>query len=266
LLSSITMATIHQTHDLHRQGLELIPTLVIKHGFRYQRMVISALISPDSVVKFFDETDDISRTTSAPNIPTASLTRSPAQQTGSQSDSMDYESMFNSFNTGLTPSPFDSNTNQSPFNTNQTSPFQTQTSPPTVSNLGLERLVLNESPPTATFSVPRSQGSRSSPFGHFDTTMANFTSGMPIESMLDVTALGEPSFFHNSNVVTEQTARLMRHYIDNLASWMDLSDSRTHFSTVVPKRALTSVCLSISRLIIADIIECPLMFCSKTSF
>jgi hypothetical protein len=64
---------------------------------------------------------------------------------------------------------------------------------------------------------------------------------MPIESMLDVTSIGEPAYFHNSKVVTEQTARLMRHYIDNLASWMDLSDSRTHFSTVVPKRALTSV-------------------------
>lgn len=259
------MATIHQTHALHRQGLELTLTLLIKRGFRYQRMVTSALISPDSVVKFFDETDDISRTMSAPNIPTASLTGSPAQQTGSQSDSMDYESMFNSFNTGLTSSPFDSNTNQSPFNTNQTSPFQAQTSPTAVSNLGLERLVLNDSSPSATFVVPGSQGSQSQPFGDFNTTMGNFTTGMPIESMLDVTALGEPSFFHNSTVVTEQTARLMRHYIDNLASWMDLSDSRTHFSTVVPKRALTSVYLSISLLIIADIIECPLMFCGKTS-
>ena len=146
--------------------------------------------------------------------------------------------MFNSFNTGLT-SPFSPATNPSPFSNAQPSPFHPRTSPSASSNLGLERLVLNDSPRTA-FTVPRSQTSATPPFGEFDPAMANFNTGMPIESMLDVTSIGEASYFHNPNV-TEQTARLMRHYIDNLASWMDLSDSRTHFSTVVPKRALTSV-------------------------
>ena len=190
------------------------------------------------LVKFFDETEDISRIMSAPNMPTNSLTSSPAHQSGSQDDTMDYESMFNSFSTSLT-SPFASATNQSPFNNAQGSPFHRQTSPSASSNLGLERLVLNESP-SATFIVPGSRNSASPPFGDFDATMANFNTGMRIESMLDVTSIGGASYFHNPNV-TEQTARLMRHYIDNLASWMDLSDSRTHFSTVVPKRALTSV-------------------------
>ena len=171
-------------------------------------------------------------------MPTNSLTSSPAHQSSSQGDGMDYESMFSSFNTGLT-SPFVSATNQSPFNNAQPSPFHPQTSPSASTNLGLERLVLNETP-RATFTVPGSQNSGSPSFGDFDATMANFNTGMPIESMLDVTSIGGPSYFHNPNV-TEQTARLMRHYIDNLASWMDLSDSRTHFSTVVPKRALTSV-------------------------
>jgi hypothetical protein len=189
------------------------------------------------LVKFFDETEDISRIMSAPNMPTNSLTSSPAHQSSSQGDGMDYESMFNSFNTGLTPS-FTSPTNQSPFNHAQT-PFHPQTSSSASTNLGLERLVLNESPGAA-FTVPGSQNSGSPPFGNFDAAMANFNTGMPIESMLDVTSIGGASYFHNPNV-TEQTARLMRHYIDNLASWMDLSDSRTHFSTVVPKRALTSV-------------------------
>jgi hypothetical protein len=190
------------------------------------------------LVKFFDETNDISRIMSAPNIPTNSLTSSPVHQSGTQGDTMDYESMFNSFNTNLT-SPFASTTNQSPFNNAQASPFHRQTSPSASSNLGLERLVLNESP-GATFAVPGSQNSGSPPFGDFDAAMANFNTGMRIESMLDVTSIGGSSYFHNPDV-TEQTARLMRHYIDNLASWMDLSDSRTHFSTVVPKRALTSV-------------------------
>jgi hypothetical protein len=196
----------------------------------------------DIIVKFFDETADISRIMSAPNMPTGSMPNSPPQQhsTSVQSDAMDYETMFNSFNTGLT-SPYGSVTGQSPFNNIQTSPFNPQTSPSASSNLGLERLVLNESP-GATFNPQGSQANESPKyFGDFDAAMASFTTGMPIESMLDVTSIGEPSYFQSSNVVTEQTARLMRHYIDNLASWMDLSDSRTHFSTVVPKRALTSV-------------------------
>ena len=186
-------------------------------------------------MKFFDETEDISRIMSVPNMPTNSLTSSPAHPSGSQGDSMDYESVFNSFSS----SPFPSATNQSPFNDAQALPFHRQTPPSASSNLGLERLVLNDSP-SATFPVPGSQNSASPPFGDFDATMANFNTGMRIESMLDVTSIGGASYFHNPNV-TEQTARLMRHYIDNLASWMDLSDSRTHFSTVVPKRALTSV-------------------------
>ena len=174
-------------------------------------------------------------------MPTGSMPNSPPQQhsTSVQGDAMDYETMFNSFNTGLT-SPYGSVTGQSPFNNIQTSPFNPQTSPSASSNLGLERLVLNESP-GATFNAQGSQVNGSPNFGDFDAAMASFTTGMPIESMLDVTSIGEPSYFQSSNVVTEQTARLMRHYIDNLASWMDLSDSRTHFSTVVPKRALTSV-------------------------
>ena len=152
---------------------------------------------------------------------------------------MDYETMLNSFNAVLTP-PFGATTDQSPFGNTQTSPFHTQTSPSTSSNLGLEQLVLSDSPAT-TFTTPSAQGTGSNPFGQFDAAMANFTTGMPIETMLDVSSIGESAYFQSSNVVTEQTARLMRHYIDNLASWMDLSDSRTHFSTVVPKRALTSV-------------------------
>ena len=71
------------------------------------------------LVKFFDETEDISRIMSAPNMPTSSLTSSPTHQSGSQGDAMDYESMFNSFNTALT-SPFTSATNQSPFTKAQT--------------------------------------------------------------------------------------------------------------------------------------------------
>ena len=220
--------------------------------------------SSDVAVKFFDETADISRIMSAPNMPSGSLPNSsPQQQSGSvQGDAMDYETMFNSFNAGLT-SPYGSVPGQSPFNNLQTSPFNTQTSPSTSSNLGLERLVLNESP-NATFNAQGSQGNGSTNFGDFDAAMASFTTGMPIESMLDVTSIGEPSYFQSSNVVTEQTARLMRHYIDNLASWMDLSDSRTHFSTVVPKRALTSVYSSRTLLTLANLIERPSLFRSKT--
>jgi hypothetical protein len=201
---------------------------------------VSKFMLANAVVKFFDETEDISRIMSSINVPTAPLTSSE-QQSGLKEETMDYETMLNSFNTVLT-SPFGPTTNQSPFSTTQTSPFQTQTSPSTSSNLALEQLVLNESPAT-TFNAPSSQSTGSHPFGEFDAAMANFTTGIPIESMLDVSSLGEPAYFQSSNVVTEQTARLMRHYIDNLASWMDLSDSRTHFSTVVPKRALTSVVL-----------------------
>jgi hypothetical protein len=193
-------------------------------------------ISADRTVKFFDETEDISRIMSAPNIPTSSVANNHSD---SQVDAMDYEQMFSSFNSGL-PSPF-GNPTRSPFHNTQTSPFHQQTSPTGSSNLGLERLVLSESP-NATFKVASSQGTGSPPYGHdFDTALANFNTGIPIESMLDLNSMEEPTFFTSSNVVTEQTARLMRHYIDNLASWMDLSDSRTHFSTVVPKRALTSV-------------------------
>jgi hypothetical protein len=187
-------------------------------------------------VKFFDETEDISRIMSAPNMPTSSMV---SNHSGSQVDTMDYETMFNSFNSGLA-SPY-GNPTQSPFHNPQTSPFHHQTSPSSSSNLGLERLILSESP-TATFKVAGSQGTGSPPYGQdFDNAMANFNTGIPIESMLDLTSMEEPALYTNSNVVTEQTAQLMRHYIDNLASWMDLSDSRTHFSTVVPKRALTSV-------------------------
>lgn len=256
------MATVIAIHDLP-QGLEVIPTSATRHGSRFPIMVVSNFILFDGVVKFFDETDDISRIMSTPNIPSSSMKASPPHQSGSQGDAMDYESMFNSFNTSLT-SPFGSAPNQSPFSNSQTSQFQTQTSPSASSGLGLERLVLNEGSPRATFGVLGSQGSGSPPWKNFDAAMATFTTGIPIESMLDVTSIGEPSYFHNSSVVTEQTARLMRHYIDNLASWMDLSDSRTHFSTVVPKRALTSVCPYIARLIKANIIECTPVFCSKT--
>jgi hypothetical protein len=173
---------------------------------------------------------------SAPNMPIPSM---DSNNSGSQTDAMDYETMFNSFNPGLT-SPFGSTTAHSPFNNQQTSPFQAHTSPTGSANLGLERLMLSESP-TATFNAARSQGTASPGFGDFDQAMANFNTGIPIESMLDVTSIGEASYFAGPNIVTQQTARLMRHYIDNLASWMDLSDSRNHFSTIVPKRALTSV-------------------------
>lgn len=191
----------------------------------------------DCAVQFLDETEDISRIMSAPNMPTTSMTNNHSD---SHTDAMDYETIFNSFNQPL-PSPFGSTTAHSPFNNNQqTSPFQQHTSPSGSSNLGLERLILSESP-TATFNAPPSQGAASPGFGDFDQAMANFNTGIPIESMLDVTSMGEASYFAGPNVVTQQTARLMRHYIDNLASWMDLSDSRNHFSTIVPKRALTSV-------------------------
>lgn len=150
---------------------------------------------------------------------------------------MDYDTVFNP----SLGSPFGSSTGRPPFsNQQQPSPFAPQSSPTTASNLGLERLVLNDSPST-TFTAPGSQTTGSPPFGDFDPSMTQFPASMPIETMLDVTAMGEPFYFQGSNVVTEQTARLMRHYIDNLASWMDLSDSRAHFSTVAPKRALTSV-------------------------
>lgn len=167
---------------------------------------------------------------SAPNMPTNSMASNHSE---SQTDAMDYETMFNSFNTGVT----------SPFNNQQTSPFQAHTSPTGSSNLGLERLMLSESP-TAGFNAPPSQGTGSPRFADFDQAMANFNTGMPIESMLDITSMSEASYFAGPNVVTQQTARLMRHYIDNLASWMDLSDSRNHFSIIVPKRALTSVDLN----------------------
>ena len=170
---------------------------------------------------------------SAPTMPSSSLLSSPPTE---KSEAMDYETIFSQFNSGLT-SPFGQSNSQ-------TSPFNPQTSPSSSANLNLEGLVLSESP-TATFGGPQSQAANSPPFADFDSAMASFNkgynSGMPIETMLDVTAMGEPSYFSGASVVTEQTARLMRHYIDNLASWMDLSDSRTHFSTVVPKRALTSV-------------------------
>jgi len=147
---------------------------------------------------------------------------------------MDYESVFTTFTPGLV-SPFGATSEQSSFSNAQASPFAQRTSPPTSSNLGLERLALNESP-AATFTAPPVQSTKSPGFGDFDTAIATFTTGMPIETMLDVTSV-QPDL----SVVTEQTARLMRHYIDNLASWMDLSDSRNHFSIVAPKRALTSV-------------------------
>jgi hypothetical protein len=194
---------------------------------------------------------------SAPNMPSArSLTSSPPHQSGSQVDAMDYQTMFNQYNSGFTSS--FGNPNQSPFSNHQTSPFHRQHSPAS-SNLGLERLVLGDSPNTSF--PPRSQASASPPFGDFDSAMANFNTGIPIESMLDVTSIGELAYY-NSNVITEQTARLMRHYIDNLASWMDLSDSRTHFSTVVPKRALTSV-TSLTTLTPAHPSECITMFLIK---
>lgn len=177
---------------------------------------------------------------STSNTLTHSMTSTTAHQSGSHGNEMEYESMFNPFNSDITSS-FGSVANPS-FNSTQTSSFHRQTSSSTLtsSNLGLERLVLSESP-TAAFTLPGSQSTGSPPFGGFDATMANFPTGIPIESMLDVTSIGETPYFDTTNVVTEQTARLMRHYIDNLASWMDLSDARTHFSTVVPKRALTSV-------------------------
>ena len=150
---------------------------------------------------------------------------------------MDYETVFTTFTPGLV-SAFGATSDPSTFNTAQTSPFAQQTSP-TSSNLGLERLALSESP-AATFTAPPAQPTKTPGYGDFDTAIATFTTGMPIETMLDVTSIQPAS---DLSVVTEQTARLMRHYIDNLASWMDLSDSRNHFSTVAPKRALTSVFL-----------------------
>jgi hypothetical protein len=138
----------------------------------------------------------------------------PSQHQSSHSESMDYTAMFDSMNPELT--------------------FNSQTSPGSSADLDLEGLVLSESPP-GHFNT---QSQRNSP--PFGNSGLNFSSGMPIETMLDMTPTGQPSYI-SSTMVTEQTARLMRHYIDNLASWMDLSDSRTHFSTVVPKRALTSV-------------------------
>jgi len=187
-------------------------------------------------------------------MPSAPMLSSPPSDSANKNDPI-YETMFDPFNTGLT-SPFGQQ-NQ------QTSQFNSQMSPSSSTNLNLENLVLGDSP-TATFNAPRSQGTQSPPFGDFDAAMANFNkgynSGMPIETMLDVTPLGEPSYFAGSNVVTEQTARLMRHYIDNLASWMDLSDSRAHFSTVLPKRALTSVSHHYFYLILANIIECTVVF------
>ena len=174
---------------------------------------------------------------SASSLP-GSISTTPAPPSTNESESIDYQAMFNSFNTELT-SPFGSTGGPSPFS-HQSSPFHSQTSPPNASNLGLERLVLNDSPRATFATAARSHGTGSPPFHNFNA-MTNFTTAMPIETMLDTTAIGDRPYFHGSNVVTEQTARLMRHYIDNLASWMDLSDSRTHFSTVVPKRALTSV-------------------------
>ena len=156
---------------------------------------------------------------------------------------MDYESIFGPFNSPMTSS---FGPTSSPFGSQaSTSPFHQQASPPTSASLGLDRLVLSDHSPTQTFAAPGSQGQGSPPFPSFDASIATFTptgmqAGMPIETMLDTTAMGEPSYFQ-SGVITEQTALLMRHYIDNLASWMDLSDSRSHFSTVAPKRALTSV-------------------------
>ena len=234
---------IHQIRrpDLRHRSREAIPTSATRHGFQSPRTVLRHLRRADRSVKFFDETADISRIMSAPSISAASMTSSPAPPSSSQGDSMDYETMFGTFTPGLS-TPFGSSTTHTPFNNNQPSPFHQQASPNS-SNLGLERLVLNDSP-NAAFTATRSQSTASPPFGDFDAAIANFTAAMPIETMLDITAMGEPSYYHTSNVVTEQTARLMRHYIDNLASWMDLSDSRTHFSTVVPKRALTSVCNS----------------------
>jgi len=176
---------------------------------------------------------------SAPTLGTSSLLSSPTSEPAdNKTEPMDYETMFSNFTPGLT-TPFGAS--------NQASPFNPQTSPSSSMNLNIEGLVLSESP-TGTFtSVPRLQGSTSPPFPDLDHSLASFNKsynpGMPIETMLDITALEEPSYFGASNVVTEQTARLMRHYIDNLASWMDLSDSRAHFSTVLPKRALTSVCV-----------------------
>ena len=146
----------------------------------------------------------------------------------------DYESVFDSFNHSMS-SGFGSPA-QPTFST-QTAQFLSQNTHSASTNLGLERLALGESP-TGKF-MNASQGSSPPGFRDFDAALANFTGSMPIETMLDVTAMGQPAYV--PGVVTEQTARLMRHYIDNLASWMDLSDSRNHFSTVVPKRALTSV-------------------------
>jgi hypothetical protein len=193
------------------------------------------ITSINKLVKFFDETDDISRILSAPNMPTGSLTSSPGNPS-LPDDTMDYESVFTTFTPTLV-SPFGPTSDPGGFNNHPTSPFAQQTSPSASSNLGLERLALSESPQT-TFTGPPSQGSRSPGFGDFDAAMANFNTGMPIETMIDVTSIHPTS---DVSFVTEQTARLMRHYIDNLASWMDLSDSRNHFSTVAPKRALTSV-------------------------
>jgi len=197
---------------------------------------------------------------SAPaDMQSRSLTSSPIPQ----GTAMDYETIFGPFTSSMTSnyaptsSPFGSQTS--------TSPFHQQTSPPTSGNLGLERLVLNDQSPTQSFTGAGSQGARSPTFPDFDTAMTTFTpTGMPIETMLDTTAMGEPSYFQ-SGVITEQTARLMRHYIDNLASWMDLSDSRSHFSTVAPKRALTSVLSLYPYLTIANPSKRTIMFLCKTS-
>src|SRR5436305_4909179 len=91
--------------------------------------MLSLEILTDILVKFFDETEEISKIMSAPQMATNSLPSSPPHLGGSQPpDAMDYQTMFNSFNTGLT-SPFTSVPNQPPFNNTQTSPFHVQTSP-----------------------------------------------------------------------------------------------------------------------------------------
>src|SRR5271163_3779613 len=143
-----------------------------------------------NLVQFMDETEDISRIMSAPaDMQSRSLTSSPLPQ----GSTMDYETIFGPFTSSMTSnyaptsSPFGSQTS--------TSPFHQQASPPTSGNLGLERLVLNDHSPTQSFTGPGSQGARSPPFPDFDTSMATFTpTGMSIETMLDTTAMGEPSY------------------------------------------------------------------------
>jgi hypothetical protein len=189
-------------------------------------------------VQFFDETEDISRIMSAPHIEANPMFKQDHSDT---LQPMEYGTAFEPIDPNMTQT-YGSASTQSSFST-QTPSFVARTSPSVTSILSLERLALGDSP-SAGFSSA-SQGSGTPPgFRDFDTAVANMTGGMmPIETMLDVTAMGQPAFV--PNMVTEQTAQLMRHYIDNLASWMDLSDSRNHFSTVVPKRALTSVSPSI---------------------